>query len=84
MKKEEQHLFIIPCPPIKDFPEAPEDQPSSEIVKCKHCDKGMWLSKKKRLLIMEKPDAFVSCWHCLLDMAEKGEMKFEKMIRVNI
>lgn len=81
---EDENLFIIPGMPFKDFPQAPEDHPGSKLVKCKHCDKQMWLSEKKRLLIMEHPDPFVACWHCLLDLAKKGEMKCDKLFRIDI
>ncbi len=81
---DDENLFIIPGMPFKDFPEAPEDHPGSKLTKCKYCDEKMWISEKKRLLIIEKPDAFIACWLCLLDMAKNGEMKAEKIIRINI
>jgi hypothetical protein len=81
---DDEHLFIIPGMPLKDFPIAPTDQPGCKLVTCNHCNKKMWLSEKKRILIMEHPEPFVACWHCLLEMAEKGDMKCDKLIRIDI
>jgi hypothetical protein len=43
---------IIMCPPLCDYPEAPNDQPGCELFDCPKCNNKMWLSEKKRGLLL--------------------------------
>ncbi|HWW39646.1 MAG TPA: hypothetical protein VNZ46_10060 [Pedobacter sp.] len=45
-------LIIIACPPYSLYKKAPEDQSHSELVDCPICKLKMWLSEKKKELIL--------------------------------
>ena len=79
-----KQIFIIPGMPFADFQFPPIGQPGSELSNCKYCGKKMWLSEKKRALIMEMPDAYIGCWHCLLELAKTGVFKASELMRMDI
>lgn len=47
---------IIGCPPLSDYLKPPEDHSHSELFDCKMCKNKMWLSEKKKGILM-----FASC-----------------------
>lgn len=79
-----KELFIIAGMPLADFPEHPSDQVDCKLSTCKYCEKQMWLSRKKRDLIIEMPDAFVICWHCLIKRAKNKEFAHCDIQRVDL
>lgn len=81
---EEKNLFVIAGTPFRDFPQPPSDQPGSELVKCPQCNKKMWLSKKKRQMILSMNDLFVACWYCILEMQFNGDFKDAEIRAFNI
>jgi hypothetical protein len=49
--KDEKLTFIF-CAPLSKFPEQPKDYSSSCLVDCPMCKEKMWLSSKKREMIL--------------------------------
>ena len=60
-------LAYVPCPPLLDFPVAPDDQPGCLIKYCAGCKGSMWVSKKKRHIIEhnDPEKLFVRCYRCI-------------------
>ena len=61
----------IICPPLADYPEPPEDQPGCELFDCPKCKQKMWLSSKKKGVLMFASvigkDIILACYHCFKD-----------------
>lgn len=81
---EKNKLFVIPGMPLEHFPEPLDEQPGSELCTCNHCGNKMWLSKKKRALVLSIPDAFVGCWICILDFSKTGAFEIGDVEQFNI
>lgn len=66
---------VIMCPPLADYPEAPKDQSASELRECPKCKNQMWLSEKKKGVLMFAScigkDIILACYHCVTKMVEK-------------
>ncbi len=64
-----EDLTIIMCPPLKDHPEPPGEQPGCKLFACPKCSNKMWLSKKKRGLLLfaslTNKDIFLGCYDCV-------------------
>jgi hypothetical protein len=82
------NMAIIMCPPLSDYPEAPNDQPGCELFDCPICHNKMWLSEKKRGLLLFSSCAnkwiFLSCYHCIKEKAKSEPSFFENHTRVDI
>lgn len=81
-------LVIVVCPPHSDYPEAPKDQSTSELVECPKCDKLMWLSQKKKGALMFSScldkNIILACYHCITKMVEKDPSLIFGSKRVNL
>lgn len=86
MNKKE--LVVVACPPFHDFPEAPRDQSESTKVDCPKCNEKMWLSKKKKALLLFNSclnrDIFLACYHCITTFANENPDFFKKADMFNI
>lgn len=71
---------IVMCPPHSDYPEAPKDQSKSELRECPKCKNQMWLSDKKKGVLMFSScigrEIVLACYHCITKMAEKDPSMF--------
>jgi len=67
---------IVMCPPHSDYPEAPKDQSASELRDCPKCKNQMWLSEKKKGVLMFasliNKDIILACYHCITKMVEEN------------
>jgi len=80
-------LVVIPCPDLKSFPEQPKDQSKCESFPCPECNENMWLSEKKReILIISntlKKEVILGCYPCILkkleEMKNNGDLVDETM-----
>ncbi len=71
MSKKE--LVMIMCPDLKSYPEAPKDQSASDLFDCPKCKEKMWLSDKKKGVILFSSaigrDVVLACYPCMTEMA---------------
>lgn len=62
-------LVIITCPPYPEFKEQPEDQSHCELYDCPKCKENMWLSEKKKGVLMAascfEKEILLGCYHCI-------------------
>ncbi len=74
--KKGKDLIIITCPPLSDFKEAPKDQSDCELFDCPRCKNKMWLSEKKKGLILFSScigrDIFLGCYPCAKKYIEEN------------
>ncbi len=86
MNKKE--LVIITCPPLSDYPEAPKAQSRSELFDCPKCNAKMWLSSKKKGLIMFSAcldrDILLACYPCIEKEVRTTSDRFRDHEMVNI
>ena len=68
MKKNSDDLVVIMCPPHPEYKEPPSNHSVSELRDCGHCKSKMWLSQKKKGLLLFSAllhkDIFVGCYTC--------------------
>jgi len=82
--KKVKNEFIIMCPPLCDYPEAPDDQPECTLIKCPMCDKKMWISKKKRILKKSVKKPYLTCYKCLMKIIDDGLFQGSIINRIDI
>ena len=62
-------LVVVMCPPLADYQEAPKDQSHCELTDCPECNQKMWLSEKKKGLLMFasclQKEILLSCYRCV-------------------
>jgi hypothetical protein len=79
---------VVMCPPLSDYPEAPKDQSHSELFDCPKCKEKMWLSdKKKKMLLFSaclNKDIIIACYHCITKMVYEDPEQFANHLQVNI
>lgn len=72
-KKSE--LVIVPCPSYPEYKEAPSDQSVSELFDCPKCDGKMWLSQKKKGILMFSAclnrEIYLACYDCIRKLAKE-------------
>lgn len=70
----DKEAVMIACPPYCDYPEAPKDQSHSELFDCPKCQQKMWLSEKKKRVLMFSScigkHIILACYHCITKMAQ--------------
>lgn len=76
------------CPPYADYPEAPKDQSKSELRDCPKCKNQMWLSEKKKGVLMFAScigrDIILACYHCIEEEAKNNPELFKMSEQLNI
>lgn len=81
-------VVMVVCPPLSDYKEAPKDQSESELRDCPKCKNQMWLSQKKKGVLMFAScigkDIILACYHCITKMAEKDPSLFLDSIKVDL
>jgi hypothetical protein len=73
MKKD---LAVIICPPYPEYKEYPKDQSHSELHDCPKCKNQMWLSDKKKGLLMFSSflgkEILLACYDCITKIAKEN------------
>jgi hypothetical protein len=68
-------------PPLSKYPEAPKDQSLSEIKDCPKCGAKMWLSEKKKAILVVSSDfgkeVLLACYDCITEMAQENPSFFK-------
>jgi hypothetical protein len=81
-------LVIIMCPPLSDYPEQPKDQSHCEIYDCPRCKGKMWLSEKKKGVLLFSAVAgkeiLLACYDCIKRLAQEDPELFHdhEMVRL--
>lgn len=81
-------LVIVMCPPYPEYKEAPADHTHSELFDCPKCKSKMWLSEKKKGIIMfsscVNKNILLACYDCITKMAWKDSEFFadHKMVKL--
>lgn len=86
MKSES--LVVIMCPPYPEFKEAPKDQPQSELRDCPKCKNQMWLSDKKKGVLMFSScmgkNILLGCYDCIRKIANEQPSIFFDSKKVDL
>jgi hypothetical protein len=81
-------LVIVMCPSHSDYPEAPKDQSHSELRDCPKCKNKMWLSEKKKGVLMFasclQKNILLACYHCITKLAKEEPELFTESKRVKL
>lgn len=79
---------IIMCPPHSDYTEPLEDQSHSELFDCPKCKEKMWLSQKKKGVLMMasciNKKIILGCYHCIKRMVKDDPSLFLESKRVDL
>lgn len=81
-------MKIIMCPPLIDYPEPPKDQSHCELFDCPMCKEKMWLSEKKKGVLMFSScignDILLGCYRCIRKVVAENPTFFTKSKKVNL
>ncbi len=79
---------VVIYPPYPEYKEAPDDHSASELFDCPKCDKKMWLSEKKKGILLFNScldnDIVLACYDCIKKIAEEDPEFFVGSTQVNI
>lgn len=79
---------MIMCPTLADYKEAPIDQSPCEPFDCPKCKEKMWLSAKKKGVILfaalVEREVILACYNCITKMAEAGELPLLDAQQINL
>ena len=77
---------MVMCPPSPEYKEAPEDQSHSELFDCPKCKNKMWLSQKKKGVLMFAScigkEIILACYNCITKMAKEDPSLFMESKKV--
>ncbi len=80
--------LLVMCPPYPKFDEAPEDHSHSELRDCPKCKSKMWLSDKKKGMLMfascTGKEIILGCYDCIKDMVQKDPSLLLESIRIDL
>ncbi len=76
------------CPPYPQYKEAPKDMSHCELFDCPKCKGKMWLSEKKKgVLIFASSldkEIILGCYDCIKKEAETNPYLFLESLQVNL
>lgn len=88
MNESKYRPFVIACPPYPKYVEQPKDQSLCELFDCPHCENKMWLSEKKKGILMfascTNKDIYLGCYECVDKFLRKKIPRLKDMSVVNI
>lgn len=77
------NTVLVACPPLKDFPDAPKDQSECTLTDCPDCKDKMWLSQKKKGVLLfaslVNKDIFLRCYTCFKKCVQENRSKFSDL-----
>jgi ssDNA-binding Zn-finger/Zn-ribbon topoisomerase 1 len=83
-----KNCAVIICPPYPEYKEALKDQSASELFECPKCNEKMWLSQKKKGVIMFAAclnrDILLACYDCIKNRAKEDPEFFTNSEQVKI
>lgn len=81
-------LIVVMCPPFPEHAEAPKDHSASELRDCPHCDSKMWLSEKKKGILLFasclKKEIFLGCYPCVKEHVKENSDKSTEFNAIKI
>jgi uncharacterized protein YbaR (Trm112 family) len=88
MNDSKKDLVVIPCPPHSEYETQPDDQSHCELFVCPKCKSKMWLSQKKKGIIMFASvldkDILLACYPCMRRIIEDDSSIISDSEMVNI
>lgn len=85
---QKNELVVIMCPPYSEYKEPPKDHSHSELFDCPKCKQKMWLSEKKKGVLMFSSclgkDILLGCYECIKKYAEENVEQFLNTKRVDL
>ena len=79
---------IVMCPPYPEYKEAPKDQSHSELFDCPKCKNKMWLSEKKKGVLMFVScldrEIIFACYNCITKMVEEDPSMIDGYTRMDL
>ena len=81
-------LLVVMCPPYPEYKEAPKDQSTCELRDCPHCKSKMWLSEKKKGILMFGSclgkEIFLGCYNCVKKHVSENADKLTEFHKIKI
>lgn len=85
---KKKDLAIIMCPPHPEYKEPPSDHSHSELFDCPKCKGKMWLSQKKKGVIMFAAgigkEILLACYDCIKKLAAQDPEFFRNSQKVDL
>jgi hypothetical protein len=79
---------VVMCPPYPEYQEAPEDHSHSELFDCPKCNSQMWLSEKKKGVLMFSSclnkEIILGCYNCVKRLLEEPSLSTAEILKVDI
>lgn len=87
-KVKTKDLVIVMCPPYPEHLEQPKDQSHCDLFDCPKCKGKMWLSQKKKGMLMfasclEK-DIILGCYDCIKKIAKENPDLLNESVQVKL
>jgi hypothetical protein len=85
---EQSDVAVIMCPPLSKYKEQPKDQSKCELFDCPKCKNKMWLSEKKKEVLMfaellEK-EIILACYDCIGIIVMEHPNMFDDHVQVEL
>ena len=85
---KDNDCVIVPCPPYSKYKEQPKDQSHCELFDCPKCKEKMWLSERKKGMLMfasclEK-EIILGCYDCIQKFVESNADSLKNAKEVNL
>lgn len=81
-------LVVVMCPPLSSYVKKPDDHSHSEIFDCPICKEKMWLSDKKKGLLLFasclKKDILLGCYDCIKNDMEENINMYKNIETLNL
>lgn len=75
-------VYII-CPPYPEYKEQPKDMSKCELFDCGHCKGKMWLSERKKGVLMFaavfNKDIFLACYNCFEKHTKENPIELKEI-----
>jgi len=85
---KENDLLIVMCPPYPEYKEQPKDQSHCDLRDCPKCSGKMWLSAKKKGILLfaaslEK-HIILGCYDCIKKYVMENPHVFTDSEQINL
>lgn len=85
---KDNDYVIVMCPPYPEYKEQPKDQSHCDLFDCPKCKGKMWLSERKKGMLMfasclEK-EIIVGCYNCIKKMVMENPELITEAKKVNL
>ena len=88
VKMKTDDVVIVMCPPYPEYKEQPKDMSHCELFDCPKCKGKMWLSKRKKGMLMFasclQKNIILGCYDCIKKIIEKDPSLIREAKEVNL